>query len=143
MSEYSKAPIKKPTPAVLKIEMGTVYVVPSVKEDHQRIVDLFEAFGYDIQNPQHWLWILSILSKGHFERRRGRPPKWKASTRSQLFVDWFSLQKAGKLEGNRRNWAKLIKENFKLDPLYKNSSEDEIYKNLLKCFREIERATMS
>jgi hypothetical protein len=129
------------TPAILKIEMGTVYVFPAGKEDHQRIVDVFEAFGYDIKNPQHWLWIVGILSKGHFERRKGRPPKWNASSRVQLFADWFSLQRGGRLVGNRRNHATLIKENFKLDPLYKNSSEDEIYKNLLKCIREIERAT--
>jgi hypothetical protein len=124
-----------------KIDLGSIYFSPADSDADQRIVDLFDAFGYDISNSQHWRWLLNLFSQAHFERRRGRPSKWSKSSRLKLFVDLLSLRQRGKFSDHKPEQARLLKENFKLDPLYKDSSEQEIYKNLLEFFREMERAT--
>jgi hypothetical protein len=125
-----------PDPPVLKIKLETIYLVPSEFEDHQHILDLFAAFKYDIRDAQHWLHLLSILSKGYFDRKQGRPSKWNGARRSRMFADLYMLIKEKAYRGDRKAQAKLLKEKLKLDPFYRDASEEEIRKHLLKFFRE-------
>jgi hypothetical protein len=130
--------IPEPFPLPIRINLKTVYIVPSI-ETHKRVVELFDAFKYDITNVNHWLWLLQNFSDRYFERRRGRPTKWNETTRAQLLFDLYMLGKfQGKVAGDTKGQAKLLKEHHKLDPFYKNLSETEIYKNLLEANSEDE-----
>ena len=125
-------------PLPIRIELKAVYIVPSIKT-HKRIVDLFDAFKYDITNADHWLWLLQNFSDKYFGRQRGRPAKWNESSRAQLLFDLYMLEKfQGKIAGGAKGKARLLKEHHRLDPFYKNLSETEIYKNLLKANSEDE-----
>src|SRR5579871_6541701 len=87
-------PLETPEPFALpiRIELGTVYIVPSV-ERHKRVVELFDAFKYDITNVNHWLWLLQNFSDRYFQRGRGRPAKWNEASRAQLLFDLYTLEK--------------------------------------------------
>ena len=129
-------PTSEPVPLPIQIKLGTFYLVRSI-ETHKRVTELFDAFQYDITDAKHWLWLLQIFSDRYFERSRGRPVKWSESSRAQLLFDLYCLGKfQGKVAGDARGQAKLLKEHHKLNPFYKNLSETEIYKNLLKANSE-------
>jgi hypothetical protein len=93
-----------------------------------------------VTNIEHWRWIVISLANKCFAQRRGHPTKWTAAIRLKLFADWFVLKKKGLLQGNRKDEAALIKQHYKNDPLYKNTSVDQIHRNLLQCIREVEQS---
>ena len=130
-----------------KVDMGTWYFVPGEVEDDRRIVELFDAFQYDVKNPGHWRWLLTEFANQHLGRNgRGRPVKWTKAAYTKIWCDLFlqertpQLGRNGLIEFSRkevpratRAKAALLKKTHSLDPLYKSSSVDEIYKNLLKA----------
>ena len=127
--------------AVRKVELNPLYLFPTDRADDARLLDLFDEFGYDVGDISHWRWLIIIFANRYFAQKHGHPAKWTEASRQKLFVDWLVMGKAGLLEGNRENEAALIQRHHKLDPLYKNTPVKEIYKNLLKCIREMEKAT--
>jgi hypothetical protein len=122
-----------------RIEFDPLILFPSDQEDNGLLLDLFDEFGYDVTNIEHWRWLLISFANKHFAERRGHPTKWTAATRLKLFTHWFVLKKKGLLQGNRENEAVMIQLYYKNDPLYKNTSVRQIYRNLLQCIREVEQ----
>jgi hypothetical protein len=130
---------KAPMPP-FSVELGTFHFYPSAIEDQQRMVDLFEALGYDIKIRDHWLHILNELSKGYFARGQGNPEKWNEQSRTKMASHLYALHVNGLLKGGRSNHADLLKKHFPFDPLYKGSAH-QIYLNILAHDREMEART--
>ncbi|WP_368507887.1 hypothetical protein [Bradyrhizobium lupini] len=131
---------------IFKVEMGTWYFAPGELETDRHLVDLFRAFKYDIKNPQHWRWLLQELSGPHRHSGRGRPPKWTKAAHGKLLADLYWLGHELRTDPNglphlsrkpvvdgSYELAALLKKTHARDPLYKNTSVDEIYKHLLKA----------
>jgi hypothetical protein len=137
----------KRSKTAFKVDMGTWFFVPGESEDDRRIIELFDAFQYDVKEPQHWRWLLKEFADQHFgQKSRGRPTKWTKAAYTKIWCDLFLLEyepqlgRDGIIEFSRKEMpratrakASLLKKTHPLEPLYKNSSVDEIYKNLLKA----------
>ena len=133
-------------------DMGTWYFVPDAIEQDRRAIKLFNEFNYDIRDPRHWRWLIDNFYDLHFgQKGRGRPTKWTKAAYSKMWFDLFWLKnepgmgRNGIMQFTRkeiprspRAQAALLKKTHPDDPLYKNSSVDEIYKNLLKAIPMIE-----
>lgn len=133
---------KPPKHGIFFVDLGRFYFM-GTKRDRQ-IVRLFENFKYDVNNSQHWRWLLGHLANLHLDRRgRGRPTKWDADARGTLVGQWLWLLKKKKLSGSRKEQAAQIKKHYELDPLYRDSSVEEIYKQLLRGIRDREREISS
>jgi hypothetical protein len=121
-------------------DMGTWFFVPDTIEQDRRAVELFKAFKYDIRDPAHWRWLLDKFFDLHFGTKgKGRPPKWTKEAYNKMWQHLFFLEHElisgddGLIEFSRkeiprspRKQAALLKKTHPDDPLYKNSSEDEI-----------------
>ena len=111
--------------------------MPSI-ETHKRVVDLFDAFKYDITNADHWLWLLQKFSDKYFERRRGRPAKWNESSRARLLFRSLHAWKISR-EGSPRHESagQIIKGASQARSiLQKSLKRPKMYKNLLKANSE-------
>lgn len=131
-------------PSIIKVDLGMIYLCHRELSDHKDIVELFDKFGYDVANSQHWIWLLSIFAKKELGPRRGRgrgrQTKWTKKSRRRLFVDLWLLQKIGQIDSfpkNHGECADLLKKHCKQDPFYTHTSEEEIRKNYGKCIREL------
>ncbi len=134
-------------PLPIRIELKAVYIVPS-NQTHKRIVDLFDAFKYDITNADHGFGYYKISPINTSADSGGVPLNGMNSSRAQLLFYLYMLyppwsNTLNNFKGRYRadackRKARFLKEHHRLDPFYKNLSETEIYKNLLKANSEDE-----
>src|SRR3954470_20930153 len=111
----TKGKTKQATKIGRKIEFHPLILFPSDK-DNLLLLDLFDEFGYDVNDIEHWRWLVISFANKYFAQRRGHPTKRTAATLLKLFTQWFVLKKKGLLQGNRKNEAALIQQFYKDDP---------------------------
>jgi phosphoglycolate phosphatase-like HAD superfamily hydrolase len=97
----------------------------------------FKAFGLDPADPRHWRTLIDAFARAHFpDVRRGAPRKW-TKERIERLRKHVRIVLVASMEHNQpvtdmRTIAREVKGAF--GQHYPGSTENEIYRRILKLF---------